>query len=181
MSEPSPSEQRRLALAEAIARSWDERSIEYSVVHGLERYPLCVGRALDVALGRGRAARGGAPSALPSAAARGWPARPVPGLQRRWARSHPRAATRSIRDAVAGRVRRRVLNPAACVFVTTPEPDVVLDAAQELAREATPMFVDVRPRELPSSRVRQTAAEVGVWRAPPVSEFVVTVIVGRDD
>ena len=42
------------------------------------------------------------------------------------------------------------------------------------------MFIDVRPAELPSSRLRRTAAEVGVWRAPPVSEFVVTVVVGRE-
>jgi hypothetical protein len=42
------------------------------------------------------------------------------------------------------------------------------------------MFVDVRPTELPSSRLRRTAAEVGVWRAPPLSEFVVTVVVGRE-
>ena len=43
------------------------------------------------------------------------------------------------------------------------------------------MFVDVRPRAMPSSRLRRTAAEVGLWRAPPVSEFVVTVVVGRED
>jgi hypothetical protein len=308
MSERSPSEQRRLALAEAIARGWGERSIEYSVVHGLERYPLCIGRDLDLAIGResvpravetavacgrdhgfdtvffrwshwglyqlvladpeeatalaldllcttdvwraklvrlvdgaqldriaagddrlgpfriseegrflkscvrpllcgdlsrfaaGREwslpvtpphpiereqleellGREGA-SALESASAPRELARSLPGLQRRWASSHPLAAARSLRDAVAGRVRRRFLNPAACVFVTTPEPDVVLGAARELAREAMRMFVDVRPRELPASRLRRTAAEVGVWRAPPVSEFVVTVVVGRDD
>src|ERR671937_2965828 len=52
MSERSPSEQRRLALAEAIAWSWGERSIEYAVVHGLERYPVRIGRDLDVAIGR---------------------------------------------------------------------------------------------------------------------------------
>src|SRR5919206_657076 len=52
MNERSPSEQRRLALAEAIAWSWGERSVSYAVVHGLERYPLCIGRDLDVAIGR---------------------------------------------------------------------------------------------------------------------------------
>src|ERR687883_390381 len=36
MNGRSPSEQRRLALAEAIASSWGERSISYAVVHGLE-------------------------------------------------------------------------------------------------------------------------------------------------
>ena len=40
------------------------------------------------------------------------------------------------------------------------------------------MFLDVRPTEMPSSRLRRIAAEVSVWRAPPVSEFVVTVVVG---
>jgi hypothetical protein len=99
-------------------------------------------------------------------------------MQRRWARSHPLAAVRSVGDAVGGRVRRRFLNPAACVFVVTPEPEVVLEAAQELAREARRMFVDVRLREMPRSRLRRTAAELGAWRAPPVSEFVVTVVVG---
>jgi hypothetical protein len=307
MNERSPSEQRRLALAEAIAWSWGERSIRYAVVHGLERYPSCIGRDLDVAIGRENVVRGveraiacgrdhgfdtvffrwshwglyqlalvdpaearalaldllcttdvwraklvrlvdrpqldritagddqlgpfriseegrflkssvrpllcgdlsrfaagrewslpvppphpiereqleellgreGA-SALASVSSPGELAGSVQGLQRRWARSHPFAAARSIRDAVAGRVRRRFLNPAACVFVTTPQPEVVLDAARELAREARRMFVDVRPTELPSSRLRRTAAEVGVWRAPPVSEFVVTVVVGRE-
>jgi hypothetical protein len=307
MNERSPSEQRRLALAEAIAWSWGERSVSYAVVHGLERYPLCIGRDLDVAIGResvpravatavacgrdhgfgtvffrwshwglyqlalvdpaestalaldllcttdvwraklvrlvdraqldritagddrlgpfriseegrflkscvrpllcgdlSRVAAGrewslpvtpphpiereqleellgreGA-SALESTSSPGELATSLPALQRRWARSHPLAAARSLRDAVAGRVRRRFLNPAACVLVTTPEPDVVLDAAQELAREARPMFVDVRPRALPTSQLRRTAAEVGVWRAPPVSEFVVTVVVGRE-
>jgi hypothetical protein len=307
MNERSPSEQRRLALAEAIAWSWGERSIRYAVVHGLERYPSRIGRDLDVAIGRENVVRGvetaiacgrdhgfdtvffrwshwglyqlalvdpaestalaldllcttdvwraklvrlvdrpqldritagddqlgpfriseegrflkscvrpllcgdlsrvaagrewslpvppphpiereeleellgreGA-SALASVSSPGELAGSVPGLQRRWARSHPFAAARSIRDAVAGRVRRRFLNPAACVFVATPQPEVVLDAARELAREARRMFLDVRPTELPSSRLRRTVTEVGVWRAPPVSEFVVTVVVGRE-
>jgi hypothetical protein len=307
MNERSPSEQRRLALAEAIAWSWGERSIGYSVVHGLERYPLRIGRDLDVAIGResvrravetavacgrdhgfgtvffrwshwglyqlalvdpaestglaldllcttdvwraklirlvdrpqldritagddqlgpfriseegrfvkscvrpllcgdlSRVAAGrewslpvtspqpiereqleellgreGA-SALASASSPGELAGSLQGLQRRWARLHPLAAARSLHDAVAGRVRRRFLNPAACVFVATPEPKVVLDAARELAPEARRMFVDVRPTELPSSRLRRRAAEVGVWRAPPDSEFVVTVVVGRE-
>jgi hypothetical protein len=307
MSERSPSEQRRLALAEAIAWSWDDRSISYAVVHGLERYPVRIGRDLDVAIAResvaravetavacardhgfgtvffrwshwglyqlalvdpeesvalaldflcttdvwraklvplvdrpqldritagddqlgpfriseegrflkscvrpllcgdlSRLAAGGewslpvppphpvereqleellgeaGASALATVSTPGELASALPALQRRWARSHPLAAARSIRDAVSGRVRRRFLNPAACVFVTTPEPEVVLDAARELAREAKRMFVDVRPTELPTSRLRRTAAEVGVWRAPPVSEFVVTVVVGRE-
>src|SRR5918911_1486667 len=307
MSERSPSEQRRLALAEAVAWSWGERSIRYAVVHGLERYPLRIGRDLDVAIGsesvpravetavacgrdhgfgtvffrwshwglyrfalvdpeestalaldllcttdvwRAKAiqlvdrpqldriaagddqlgpfriseegrflkscvrpllcgdfsrvaagrewslpvtpphpvereqleellGREGA-SALAKASSPGELAASLPALQRRWVRSHPLAAAHSLRDAVAGRVRRRFLNPAACVFVTTPEPEVVLDAARELAPEARRMFVDVRPTELPGSRLRRTAAEVGVWRAPPVSEFVVTVVVGRE-
>src|SRR5919201_2149064 len=51
MNERSSSDQRRLALAEAIAWSWGELSIPYAVVHGLERYPLCIGRDLDVAIG----------------------------------------------------------------------------------------------------------------------------------
>ena len=308
MNERSPSEERRLALGEAIASSWGERSIPYAVVHGLEHYPLCIGRDLDIAIGRqnvlgavetaiecgrghdfgtvlfrwshwglyqlalldpaestalaldllcttdvwraklvrlvdgpqleriaasddqlgpfriseegrflkscvrpllcgdlSRLAAGrewwlpvtpphpvereqleellgeAGARALASASSPGELAASLPGLQRRWARSHPLAAARSIRDAVAGRVRRRFLNPAACVFVATPEPEVVLDAAQELAPEARRMFVDVRPTELPSSRLRRTAAEVGVWRAPPVSEFVVTVVVGWGD
>src|ERR671936_2851200 len=307
MNGRSPSEQRRLALAEAIASSWGNRSIPYAVVHGLERYPVCIGRDLDVAI-----ARESVPRAVETAiacardhafgtvlfrwshwglyqlalvdpdesvalaldllcttdvwraklvrlvdrpqleriaagddqlgpfriseegrflkscvrpllcgdlsrvaAGREWslpmkPPHPIereqleellgrqgasalarvsspvelaaslPGLQRRWARSHPLAAARGFRDAVAGRVRRRFLNPAACAFVMTPEPDVVLDAARELAREARRMFVDVRPVEMPSSRLRRTAAEMGMWRASPVSEFVVTVVVGRE-
>jgi hypothetical protein len=121
-------------------------------------------------------------SALASASSPGELAAMLPaglrGLQRRWARSYPLRAARSIRDAVSGRVRRRLLNPAACVFVTTPEPAVVLEAAQELARAARRMFLDVRPTELPSSHLRRTAAELAAWRAPPVSEFVVTVVVG---
>src|SRR3982751_2868825 len=52
MDERSPSEQVRLPVAGAIARSGGERSIPYAVVHGLERYPLCIGRDLDVAIGR---------------------------------------------------------------------------------------------------------------------------------
>jgi hypothetical protein len=307
MSERSPSEQRRLALAEAIAWSWGERSVSYAVVHGLERYPLCIGRDLDVAIGsesvhravetavacgrdhgfgtvffrwshwglyqlalvdpeestalaldllcttdvwRAKAVQlvdrpqldritagddqlgpfriseegrflkscvrpllcgdlsrvaagrewslpvtpphpvereqleellgGEGASALASASSPHELAGSLPGLQRRWARSHPLAAARGFRDALAGRIRRRFLNPAACVFVAIPEPEVVLDAARTLAREASRMFVDVRPVELPSSGLRRTAAEVGVWRAPPVSEFVVTVVVGRE-
>jgi hypothetical protein len=308
MSERSPSEERRLALAEAIAASWGEGSISYAVVHGLERYPLRIGRDLDVAIGSesipravetavGRGHDHGFGTVLfrwsqwglfqlalvdPAestalaldllcttdvwraklvrlvdrpqldrltagddqlgpfriseegrflkscvrpllcgdlsrvAAGREWslpvtPPHPaereqleellgregasalatastprelagsLPGLQRRWARSHPLAAARGMRDALAGRLRRRFLNPAACVFVATPEPEVVLDAARELAPEARRMFVDLRPTELPSSRLRRTAAEVGAWRAPPASEFVVTVVVGRED
>jgi hypothetical protein len=308
MNEHSSSEQRRLGLAEAIAWSWGDRSIPYAVVHGLERYPLCIGRDLDVAIGDesvvravdaalacgrdhgfgtvffrwshwglyqlalvdpeeatalaldllcttdvwraklvrlvdrpqldrittgddqlgpfriseegrflkscvrpllcgdlSRVAAGGEwplpvtppypvereqleellgreeACALASASSPGELAALLPGLQRRWAGSHPLAAARGLRDAVAGRIRRRFLNPAACAFVATPEAQVVLDAARELAREARRMFVDVRPTELPSSRLRRTAAEVGVWRAPPVSEFVVTVVVGRED
>jgi hypothetical protein len=307
MSEHWPSEQRRLALAEAIASRWREQSISYAVVHGLERYPVCIGRDLDVAIGRESVARavetavacGGdhgfetvlfrwshwglyqlalvdpdesaalaldllcttgvwraklvrlvergqlgrivagddqlgpfriseegrflkscvrpllcgdlsrlaagrewslpitpphpiereqleellgreGASALAKASSPGELAASLPALQRRWARSHPLAAARSVRDAVAGRIRRRLLNPAACVFVTTPEPEVVLEAARELARAARRMFVDLRPVEMPSSPLRRTAAEVGVWRASPVSEFVVTVLVGRE-
>jgi hypothetical protein len=122
--------------------------------------------------------RGGV-SALAGASSPGQLAASLPGLQRRWALSHPLATVRSIRDAVAGRVRRRLLNPAACVFVATSQPEVVLEAARELARDARRMFVDLRPTEMPGSRLRRTAAEVGVWRAPPVSEFVVTVGIGR--
>src|SRR5919201_3942999 len=51
MNERWPPERRRVALAEAIASSWGERSVEYAVVHGLERYPVCIGRDLDVAIG----------------------------------------------------------------------------------------------------------------------------------
>src|SRR5919204_233103 len=293
MNERWPPERRRVALAEAIASSWREGSIEYAVVHGLERYPACIGRDLDVAIGResvaevvetaiacgrdsgfgtvlfrwshwglyqlalvdpvestalaldllcttdvwrakaiqlvdrpqlDRIAAGddqlgpfriseegrflkscvrpllcgdlsrigagrewslpvtpphpiereqleellghGGVSALASASSPGELAASLPGLQRRWARSHPLAAARSIRDAVAGRVRRRFLNPAACVFVSSPSPQVVLDAAQKLASEARRIFVDVRPMQMPSSRLRQAAAEGGGWRAP---------------
>src|ERR671937_1353299 len=297
MNERWPPERRRVALAEAIASSWGEGTIEYAVVHGLERYPARIGRDLDAAIGRENVARAvqtavtcgrdhgfgtvlfrwshwglyqlalldpeesvalaldllcttnvwrakaihlvdepqleriaagddqlgpfriseegrflkscvrpllcgdlsrvaadrewslpvrpphpiereqleellgrqGA-SALARVSSPGELAASLPGLQRRWARSQPLAAARGFRDAVAGRVRRRFLNPAACAFVTTPEPDVVLEAARELARAARRMFVDVRPTELPSSRLQRTAAEVGVWRAPPVSE-----------
>src|ERR671936_1077706 len=307
MNERSPSEHRRLALAEAIAWSWGELSIPYAVVHGLERYPLCIGRELVVAIGGESVVRAvetavacgrdhgfatvffrwshwglyqlalvdpAESTALPLdllcttdvwraklvrlvdrrqleritagddqlgpfriseegrflkscvrpllcgdvsrvAAGREWslpvkPPHPIErerpeellgeagasalasasspceltaslrGLQRRWARSHPLAAPRSLGDAVAGRVRRRILNAAACVFVASPQPEVVLDATRGLAREARQMFVDVRPTEMPSSRMRRTAAEVGVWRAPPVSEFLVSVVVGRE-
>src|ERR671937_205711 len=41
-----------LSLAEAMGVSWGERSVEYAVVHGLERYPMRIGRDLDVAIGR---------------------------------------------------------------------------------------------------------------------------------
>jgi hypothetical protein len=307
MSEHDRSEQRRLAVAEAIAASWGEQALEYAVVHGLERYPLRIGRDLDVAIARdavpravetavacgrdhgfgtvffrwshwglyqlalvdpeettalaldllcttdvwraklvrlvdrtqldriaagddqlgpfriseegrflkscvrpllcgdlSRLAAGrewslpvtpphpiererleellgreGA-EALASASAPGELAASLQGLQRRWARSRPLAAARGLRDAVAGRVRRHFLNPAACVFVATPEPEIVLDAAHALTPEAKRMFVDVRPRELPAWRLWRAAAEVGVWRVPPVSEFVVTVVVGRE-
>src|ERR671939_351819 len=214
MSEHSRSEQRRLALAEAVAARWGDRSLSYAVVHGLERYPVCIGRDLDVAIARESIARAVETAiacgrdhgfgtalfrwshwglyqlalldpeesvALEGGSPPGGLAGSLPSLQRRWARSHPVAAVRSLRDAVAGRDRRRFLNPAACVFVATPEPEAVLDAARELAPEARRMFVDVRPRAMPTSRLRRTAAEVGVWRAPPVSEFVVTVVVGRED
>jgi hypothetical protein len=301
MTERSRSERRRLALAEAIASSWGELSIPCAVVHGLERYPLCIGRDLDVAIGRESVrpavetavARGrdhgfetvlfrwshwglyqlalvdpvestalaldllcttdvwraklvrlvdrpqldritagddqlgpfriseegrflkscvrpllcgdlsrvgtGREWSLPvtppqpierarleellgpaaSALATGSLPGGLPGLQRRWAGSHPLAAARSILAAVTGRVRRRFLNPAACVFVTTPKPEVVLEAARELAHEARRMFVDLRPAEMPRSRLERTTAEIAVWRAPPVSEFVVTLVVGR--
>src|ERR687887_1433418 len=307
MNGRSPSEQRRLALAEAIASSWGDRSIPYAVVHGLERYPACIGRDLDVAIGResvptavetavacgrdhgfesvlfrwshwglyqlalldpeesvalaldllcttdvwrakaiqlvdepqleritagddqlgpfriseegrflkscvrpllcgdlSRLAAGrewslpvtqphpiereqleellgreGA-SALAKASSPGELAASLPAMQRRWARSHPLAAARSVRDALAGRVRRRFLNPAACVFVTTPEPEDVLEAARELARAARRIFVDLRPVEMPSSPLRRTAAEGGGGRASPVSEFVVTVVLRRE-
>jgi hypothetical protein len=308
MSERSRSEQRRLALAEHFASSWGDRSISYAVVHGLERYPVCIGRDLDVAIAPESVAR-----AVETAVARGrdhgfgtalfrwshwglyqlalldaeewtalaldllcttdvwraklvrlvdraqleritagddqlgpfsiseegrflkscvrpllcgdlsrmgtgreWslpvtPPHPVDaeqleellgeagasaletasspdelaallpaglqGLQRRWASSHLLPAARSIRDAFTGRVRRRLLNPAACLFVATPEPGVVLEAARELSRAARRMFVDVRPTEPPRSRLRRIAADLGAWRAPPVSEFVVTVVV----
>jgi hypothetical protein len=102
----------------------------------------------------------------------------VRALQREWARSHALAAVRSIREAAAGRLRRRLLNPAVCMFATSPEPEVVLEAAQTLQREAGRMFLDVRPTEMPRSRLRRIAAELGTWRAPPISEFVVTVAVG---
>ena len=302
MNERSRSERRRLALAEAIAASWGDQSLEYAVVHGLERYPVCIGRDLDVAI-----ARESVPRAVETAVAHGrehgfetvlfrwshwglyqlalvdpgestalaldllcttdvwraklvrvvdrpqldritagddqlgpfriseegrflkscvrpllcgdlsrlgpgreWslpvtPPHPIerarveellgpagasalatgslPGgllrLQRRWARSHPLAAARGILSAVTGRVRRRFLNPAACVFVTTPEPELVLEAAQELAPEARRMFVELRPAKMPRSRLQRTAAEIAVWRPPPVSEFVVTLVVGR--
>ena len=308
MSERSPSERRRVALAEAIASSWSDRSISYAVVHGLERYPARIGRDLDVAIGResvGRAVE----AAVTCARERGFgtalfrwshwglyqlalvdrkestalaldllcttdvwrakcvqllderqldritagddqlgpfriseegrflkscvrpllcgdlskvapggewslpvtPPRPIEHeqledllgeagasalvtasshrevaaalptgrVQRGWARSHPAAAVRGIRAALAGRVLRRCLNPAACVFVFAPGPEVVLEAAKELAGEAKRMFVDVRPTAMPSSRLRRMTAEASVWRAPPVSEFVVTVVVGR--
>src|SRR5919199_1762903 len=269
MSERSPSEQRRLALAERIAASWGERSISYAVVHGLERYPVCIGRDLDVAIARGRAHGFGTalfrwshwglyqlalvdpaePVALALdllcatdvwraklirlveppqldrivagddrlgpfriseegrflkscvrpllcgdlsrlGAGREWslpvtPPHPIerarveellgpagastlatgslPGgplrLQRRWARSHPLAAARGILSAVTGRVRRRFLNPAACVFVTTPEPELVLETAQELAQEARGMFVELRPATIPRTHLQRIPAE----------------------
>ena len=310
MSERSPSERRRVALAEAIASSWGERSLEYAVVHGLEEYPARIGRDLDVAVdpesvgpavgaavacGRNRgfgtvlfrwshwglyqlalvdreestalaldllcttdvwlakcvrlvdepqleritagddqfgpfriseegrflkscvrpllcgdlsrtaAGRewslpvtpphpihrerleellgGAATSALATASSTSelravLPAGPR-GLQVRWARSHAIDAARGVREALAGRVLRRCLNPAACVFVSSPEPEVVLQAARELAGEARAMFLDVRPQAMPSSRLRRLLAKASTWRAPPVSEFVVTVVVGR--
>jgi hypothetical protein len=118
-------------------------------------------------------------SALARASSAGELSASLRRVQRRWARSHPRAAVRSVGDAVTGRLRRRFLDPAACVFVATPRPEVVLEAAQELAVAARRMFVDVRPAAMPSSRLRRMTAELGAWRAPPVSEFVVTVVVGR--
>src|SRR5919197_3288129 len=58
MSGRSPSEPRRVALAEAIAASWGERGVAYAVVHGLERYPDRIGRDLDVAVDRESVGRG---------------------------------------------------------------------------------------------------------------------------
>jgi hypothetical protein len=311
MNAHSLSERRRVALAEAIASSWGERGISYAVVHGLERYPVSIGRDLDVAIARESVAQavetavacaresgfetvlfrwshwglyqlalidreqsialpldllctttvwrakwvqlvdrlqldritagdnqvgpfkiseegrflkscvrpllcgdlsrvGGADrewslpvppphsiereqlealvgpaaaSALATASSSDELVASLPGgvraLQREWARSHALAAVRSIREATAGRLRRRLLNPAVCMFATSPEPEVVLEAAQELAREARGMFLDVRPIEMPRSRLRRIAADIGAWRAAPVSEFVVTVVVGK--
>jgi hypothetical protein len=310
MSERSPSERRRVELAEAIASSWGERSLPYAVVHGLERYPDCICRDLDVAVERESVGRAveiavacgrdhgfgtalfrwshwglyqlalldrdesialaldllcttdvwrakwvqlASPPLLDRitagddqvgpftvseegrflkscvrpllcgdlsrfGAGREWSLPVTPpheihrdrleellgeeaisalatasspreldallpeglrGLQPRWVRSHPLAAARSMRAAVTGRVLRRGLNPAACVFVSSPAPKTVLEAAQELTSEARRMFVDLRPAAMPSSRLRRTGVEARVWRAPPVSEFVATVVVGR--
>src|ERR671933_382888 len=57
MSERSRSERRRLSLAEAVAARWGERSLSYAIVHGLEQYPVCIGRDLDVAIERESVAR----------------------------------------------------------------------------------------------------------------------------
>jgi hypothetical protein len=309
MNAHSPSERRRVALAEAIASSWGERGLSYAILHGLERYPASIGRDLDVAIARenvaqavetavacaresgfetvlfrwshwglyqlalidrdrsvalpldllctttvwrakwvqlvdqlqlGRITAGdnqvgpfkiseegrflkscvrpllcgdlsrvgadrewslplppphsiergqlealvgpAAASALATACSSDELVASLPGglraLQRQWARSHPFAAVRSIREAAAGRLGRRLLNPAVCVFAAGPEPEVVLEAAQKLQREARRMFLDVRPTAMPRSRLRRIAAALGAWRAPPISEFVVTVVVG---
>lgn len=47
-----PDETRRVALAEAIARAWNEYALSYAVVHGLEDYPARLGRDVDVLLRR---------------------------------------------------------------------------------------------------------------------------------
>jgi len=38
----------RIKLAEAIAEAWNEKGIEYAVVHGLYTYPESIGRDLDI-------------------------------------------------------------------------------------------------------------------------------------
>jgi hypothetical protein len=48
---------RRVDLAEAVARAWGEEGILYAVVHGLEAYPWAIARDLDVVLHRRDARR----------------------------------------------------------------------------------------------------------------------------
>jgi hypothetical protein len=309
MNTHSLAEQRRVELAEAIASAWNQRPISYAIVHGLERYPECIGRDLDVvlhqetartaveiavALGRehafgtalfrwsywglyqlamldvdhstalafdllsttgvwrakwvrmmnrglhdriiagdghvgpfrvsthgrflkscvrpllcGDLSRLGVgqewplPVALPnrvdlaglrpllgeagvaalltaSSTAELHARLPggVQGLQRRWIRLHPFAAACSLADALVSRILRGCFNPSACLFVSSAAPEVTLRAAQELVEEAKGMFVEVRPAMMPGSRLSRISREATVWRAPPVSEFVVTIVSG---
>lgn len=38
----------RVAIAEAIAEAWNQKGINYAIMHGLEEYPASIGRDLDI-------------------------------------------------------------------------------------------------------------------------------------
>jgi hypothetical protein len=101
------------------------------------------------------------------------------GLQRRWIRSHPLGAIHSVADATRGRILRAALNPAAVLCVAAPSPEIAVEAARDLVEEARSMFVELRPAAKPRSPLARIRDEAMVWRAPPVSEFAVAVVVGE--
>jgi hypothetical protein len=98
-------------------------------------------------------------------------------LQRRWTRLHPAGAVRSLGDALVGRLLRRTFNAGACLVVRATPSQRVQEATRSLVAEARRLFIEVRPALMPGSRLVRMGAELTVWRPPPVSEFVVTVVV----
>ena len=101
----------------------------------------------------------------------------APPLQRRWIRAHPAGAVRSLGDAAIGRLLRRTLDPAACLFVRATRSQRVPEAAQSLAPEAKRLFIEVRTAASPRRPLARALAELTAWRSPPISEFVVSVVV----
>jgi len=44
----------RVAIAEAIAEAWNQKGINYAIMHGLEEYPASIGRDLDILVQAGQ-------------------------------------------------------------------------------------------------------------------------------